>query len=100
MTPVPIPDQCIPPGCRRIVIGPPDGDPTGNIRPVEAVAGVDPDRGVTIAMLVELDGDDLDRLQTTPAFWLTMWTTQIPPFAVHVADGVDWHAQGLVERED
>lgn len=92
MVPVPIPDACVPPGCKRMVIGPPDGDPTGDIRPVEAVVGIDEVQGVTIAVLVQLEDGDLERLAETPAVWLTMWTTQIPPFAVHVADGVD-HAK-------
>ena len=90
MIPIPIPDECVPAGCTRMVIGPPDGDPTGDVRPVEAVAGIDTDRGVTIAMLIQLEDGDLERLAQTPAFWLTMWTTQIPPFAVHIADGADW----------
>lgn len=89
MTPVPIPDECVPEGCKRLVIGPPDGDPTGTVRPVEAVAGLAAD-GVRIAVLLELEDGDLERLADHPAVWLTFMTNQIPAFAVEVADGQGW----------
>lgn len=99
MHPIPIPDALTDPGgpydvtgpnpVRRVVIGPPDGDPTGPIRPVEALAGVDPDVGPIITILVGLDPGDLERLAAMdqPAVWLSMLTPQIPPFSVEVADG-------------
>lgn len=86
MTPIPIPDACVPEGCVRIVVGPPDGDPTGDIRSVEAVAGQDDD-GPRIAVLVELDEGDLERLADEGAIWLTFLSGKIPPFMVEVADG-------------
>jgi hypothetical protein len=90
--PIPIPDECVPPGCKRFVIAPPDGDLTNDrIRPVEAVAGI-VEREVRITMLVALEPGELARLGAmaddgTPAIWLTMITKQIPPFMVEIADG-------------
>lgn len=97
MRPIPIPDECVGPGVKRLVIGPPDGDLTNDrIRPVEALAGIVDDE-VRIVVLVAFEDDELERLQrmaaghTGPgqaAVWLTMTTPQIPPFAVEVADGL------------
>lgn len=96
MRPVPIPDACVGPGCRRYVIAPPDGDLTNDeIRPVEVVAGI-VDNQVRISALVRLEPGELERLQAMaegetaeygPAIWLTMVTTQIPPFMLEIADG-------------
>jgi hypothetical protein len=84
--PIPIPNAAVPDNCRRVVIGPPDGDPTGDVRPVEAVVGVDEQHRLAFAMLVRLEDGELDRLREMPAVWLTMWTHQIPAFALHIAD--------------
>lgn len=87
MRPVPIPDECVPPGCKRFVIMPPDGDMTSDkCRPVEAVAGM-LESGVGISVLVAFDEGDVERIAECGAFWLTMYTPQIPPFAVEIADG-------------
>jgi hypothetical protein len=88
VTPVPIPDAAVPPGCKRVVIGPPDGDPTGEVRAVEAVVGMTDD-GMRICVLVALDDGELERLAAHPAVWLTFAANQIPPFALHVADGAE-----------
>lgn len=93
MIPVPIPDECVPPGCRRVVIGPPDGDPTGDIRAVESVVGIDESTGqIRMAMLVALEPGELERLQRTPAVWLTILGDHLHPFALHVADAEEWPA--------
>lgn len=87
--PIPIPDELVGPGVRRLVIAPPGGDLTNDkIRPVEALAAIVPE-GLCITMLVAMEGDDLDRLaeMRSPAVWLSMYTNQLPPFAVEVADG-------------
>lgn len=89
MRPIPIPDELQQPGVRRIVIAPPDGDLTNQkIGPVEALAAIVED-GLCLTMLVALEDDDLERLtgMRRPAVWLSMYTNQLPPFAVEVADG-------------
>ena len=89
MRPIPIPDELQQPGVRRIVIAPPGGDLTNDqIRPVEALAAIVPE-GICLTMLVALEDGDLDRLteMRRPAVWLSMYTNQLPPFAVEVADG-------------
>ena len=93
MRPIPIPDDLIPEGGKRFVISAPDGDLTNDqIRPVEAVAAID-DQGVRLSMLVALEPGDLERLALmhrdvgVSGVWLTMWTNQLPPFAVEIADG-------------
>lgn len=94
MRPVPIPEHLVPPGCRRLVIGPPAGqDPTGDIRPVEAVAGI-VDGTPRICMLIALEDGDLERLVDTPAMWLTMITGQIPPWSIDIADLTAWDDAG------
>lgn len=90
MRPVPIPDRCVPPGCRRYTIGAPPGK-EDQVRPVEAVAGI-VDGAPRIAVLVELEDGDLDRLTNTGAVWLTFLTGQIPAFVMHVADSQDLDA--------
>jgi len=87
--PIPIPDELQQEGVRRIVIAPPGGDLTHDtIRPVEALAAIVPE-GICLTMLVALEDGDLDRLteMRRPAVWLSMYTNQLPPFAVEVADG-------------
>lgn len=89
MRPIPIPDELVGPGTKRLVIAPPDGDLTNDkIRPVEALAAIVPE-GICMTMLVALDDNDLERLgeMRQPAVWLSMYTNQLPPFAVEVADG-------------
>lgn len=78
----------MPPGCIRKVFGPPDGDPTGTIRPVEGVIGM-VDGEMRIALLLGLEDGDLERLERTPAVWLTFMANHLHPFAVHVADELD-----------
>lgn len=93
MRPIPIPDECVTEGMKRVVIAAPDGDLCNpDVAAVEAVAWLAElaDRAAPcITMLVAFDEEDLERLQTMqrPALWLSMYTAQIPPFAVEVADG-------------
>lgn len=99
MRPVPIPDHLAcpdgdldltqPGNLRRMVIAGPGGDLTGDIRPVEALVGVDPESGPIITVLVALEDDDLKRLTSMnqPAVWLSFHTRQLAPFSVEVADG-------------
>lgn len=89
MQPVPIPDHCVPAGCVRKVIGPPDGDVTGDIRAVEAVLGM-VDGEMRIALLIELDDGELERLADVGGFWLTFMANHLHPFALHVADDQEW----------
>lgn len=100
MTPIPIDDDLVPPGCKRYVIGPPEGhDITGPIRPVEAVAGI-VDGQVRMTMLIALDDGEIDRLKVTPAIWLTMITNQLPPFEVHVADSGEVDPARILTDDD
>lgn len=88
MRPVPIADELIPEGCKRLVIAAPDGDLLNDeIRPIEAVVGLTEDRGPLFAMLLQLEEGDLERLQACGGLWLSMYTNQLPPFAVEIADG-------------
>lgn len=89
MIPIPVPDHCVPPGCKRLVFGPPDGDPTGDVRPVEAVVGI-VDGAPRIAVLVQVEDGELERLQQTGAVWLTVMADHLVPFSLHVADAEEW----------
>jgi hypothetical protein len=96
MQPVPIPAELVPENCVRKVFGPPDGDPTGDIRAVEAVVGVVEEDGVQsvrIAMLIELDEGDLERLADCGGFWLTMMANHLHPFSLSIADQQSWDEQ-------
>lgn len=89
MRPIPIPAELETPETRRIVFGPPDGDPTGDVRPAEALVGFV--EGIPkLCFLVQLEDGELERLAETGALWLTLSTNQPPPFALHVADGGDY----------
>ncbi len=101
MRPIPIPDRLRmpngehidcndPPGAlKRMVIAGPDGDLTGDIRPVEALVGIDPEQGPMITILITFEAGELERLgqMTDPAIWLTVNTRQLSPFSLEVADG-------------
>jgi hypothetical protein len=84
MTPTVIEDYEIPIDGVRIVVGPPDGDPTGTIRPVEAI--VVEDCGTPVFVIkIALDKGDLERLEEKPYFWLSMVGHQLQPFDVFVS---------------
>jgi hypothetical protein len=92
MIPIPIPDDTPldPQLQRRLVIGPPDGDPTGHIRPVEAIVEVinnGDSRYVYIRVLIEIEEADwkLWGIKAPPSrarFWLSQATQQMVPFAL------------------
>lgn len=82
MDPVPIPNgvaEAV--GGRRIVIAPPDGDLTGDIRPVEAVI-VDND----VNILIELNEHDRHLAALGQPLWLT-FTGGCPVFSIAFNEG-------------
>lgn len=91
MRPVPIPDALVPPGCVRKVIGPPDGDLTStDCGTVEVAAGLVPFGDAHVvgqAILIALEPGDLERLADCEGIWLTLYTAQLPMFAIEPADG-------------
>lgn len=90
MRPIPIPDECIPEGCKRYVVAPPSGDLLDeDVSPVEVVAGITEGLGVGQCVLIALEEGELERLaqRERPAIWLTMYTNQLPVFAIEIADG-------------
>lgn len=87
MRPSPIPDAEVFDGGERIVIGGPDGDLTGDIRPVEAVVTME-DGIAAFSMRVALEPGDLEKLQRHGVFWLTCLGRQLQPFSLFVPDEV------------
>jgi hypothetical protein len=88
MRPIPIPDELVPEGALRRVIGPPGGDLTStDIGTVEAIVANDELHGVTFAVLVSLEPGDLERLADCGGMWLTFRTSQMPVWSLEVADG-------------
>jgi hypothetical protein len=82
----PIPDDAVWSGAQRVVIGPPDGDPTGEIRAVEAVADVSPSTGVPVlSMRCALEPGDLEVLAAGGHVWVSFYGGAIVPFSVSVA---------------
>lgn len=85
MRPTPIPDDEVWEGAYRLVITAPDGDLTGDIRPVEAVRSLEIG-GPCISLRIGLDDGDLARLADHGVFWLTIHARQLPPFSLHVPE--------------
>lgn len=85
MRPVPVPIE-LADGRPRIVIGAPDGDLTGDIRPVEALVD---ECGLNLR--IALDDGDLEKLKERPYFWLTLATTRLPVFSIRPeSDAFEW----------
>lgn len=82
----PIPDEAVSAGARRVVIGPPDGDPTGAIRSVEAVLDESSSVGVPVlSVRCALEPGDLERLAAGEHVWVSFYGGGMPPFSVDVA---------------
>lgn len=85
MRPAPIPDDRIPPGAKRIVVGPPGNDLDSQVAPVEAVIYTSEFHpGKMISVRCILEENDLDNLHRGEAVWITFMDT-IVPFDVRVA---------------
>ena len=81
MRPVPIPDGLdADPAVTRMVIAGPDGDLTGEIRPVEAL--VDVRDGGSVTVLIELDEEDRAAAAAGRQVWLRFMGRRIAPFAI------------------
>ena len=82
MRPTPIPADELP-DLPKVVIGPPIGDDvTGDIRSVEAAIETRPGVVPIFRFRIVLDDGDLERLQAGEPFWLSLFTRQIPPWAI------------------
>lgn len=85
MRPVPIPDDAVWAGARRVVIGPPDGDPTSNIRPVEALADTSASTGLPVlSVRCALEPGDLEALAAGGHVWVSFYSSVIVPFSTAV----------------
>lgn len=81
---IPIPDGAVWEGGERVVIGPPDGDPTGEIRAVEAIVDVSASTGIRrFSMCCALEEGDLEKLAAGGHVWVTLYGHMIP-FSVDV----------------
>lgn len=84
MRPVPISDELVWEGARRMVVGPPDGDPTNDvIRSVEALVDAD-DLGPRFCILIDMEDGDLERLQNGERIWLIWHAQQLAPFSIAI----------------
>jgi hypothetical protein len=88
----PIPDAEVWAGAQRIVMAPPDNDPTGEIRACEMVAEIVLGHPAYSARCVLEDGD-LEKLQAGGNVWITFYGG-VMPFSVNVAP-----AAGTVAEE-
>lgn len=84
MRPVPIPDEMVWPGGRRIVVSPPGGDLLDDrIRAVEAVVDLGSFNDMPrFCLRIALDDGDLAKLADNPHFWLTVHGEHLHPFAL------------------
>lgn len=85
MDPVPIPDGWAEAnGGQRVVFGPPDGDPTGDVRSCEAIVTAD-----GISILIELDDDDRAKAAAGLPIWYTVLGHGLAPFSFQFAEPDD-----------
>jgi hypothetical protein len=86
MRPSVIPDSDIRPGSVRMVIGPPDGDLTGEggIEPVEALIDQG-ELGREFWLRVVLEPGDLEALFVDGRFWLVVTGCHLHPFRLELA---------------
>lgn len=105
MRPTPIPEAEVWDGGERVVIGPPVSqedqlDP--ECRPVEVVVDFVEFGGAGVPRFnvrVQLEDDDLERLQKDPSLWVSFIAYQMPPMAVGVLpQGITREGDGLVVR--
>lgn len=91
IVPIPIPDETRNEAIRRgyvpKVIAGPDGDLTGDIRPVEALVQMVPvdDKGGVLpelTVLIEVDDKDMEILKEHKRFWL-VFSGHIVPFYLY-----------------
>ena len=91
MRPIPIPEATVEAGLpvfRRIVIAGPDGDLTGNIRPVEAMVAMVPQENDEVVpelnILILIEDLDIPILKKHGnRFWLT-FTGHVVPFSLSI----------------
>lgn len=81
MTPVPIEDEEVWEEHHRLIIAGPDGDLTGDIRPVEALRDANE---TTFSMKIALEPGDLEALAEHGHFWLTILGRQLQPFSLAI----------------
>jgi hypothetical protein len=85
VTPTVIEDAEVIDGAQRVVIGPPDGDVTGDIRPVEALVMKHDSMDVPIfCVKIALDDGDIEKLKEKGHFWLSLMGYQMQPFDVFI----------------
>lgn len=81
----PITESEVWPGGQRLVIGPPDDDPTGSVRAVEAVVDtvlLDEQPCPRYSLKVRLDQLDLEALALDGELWFSILGSQVPPMDV------------------
>ena len=85
MRAVPIPDEAMWPGSRRIVMAPPDGDLTNpDIRPVEMLVDLaESIGGLRYSTRCVLEPGDLAKLQAGGHVWVSFYGAVVP-FSVDV----------------
>lgn len=85
MRPVPIPDEVIWPGGRRLVMSAPNGDLLDpDIAPVEAIEEQVDGRRV-LSVRCALEPGDLEKLAAGGHVWVSFWGG-MPPFDVAVSE--------------
>lgn len=75
-------------GGERTILGPANGDPTGDVRPVEVVVDHVSANGVIVPrfnMRVAVDHIDLEALRMGGHLWVSTLGCQMPPVAVGLA---------------
>lgn len=84
----PIPDAEVWPEGERCVLWPPDGDPTGSIRPVEVVKDTVDLDGCVIErynVRVQLDPSEIEALRANPVLWVSTLGEHFHPMTVGLA---------------
>ena len=81
MRPVPIEDEMVWDGSKRVVLMPPDDDLDSRVAPVEVLRDED-SYGPRHCILVSLEDEDIETLRENGKFWFVVYGNRLPVFSV------------------
>lgn len=83
MRPTPVPDEEVWEGAKRMVIGPPRGDLSSGIAPVEVLVDRDATEGPRMYLRWIIEADDLRRIENgDTVVWMTFWSDHLHPVSL------------------
>lgn len=91
MEPIDIPEVLIPLHFKKFTIGPPLGDTSTEVKPVQVIRPVNvDDLHARNVVLIWVPPSELEILQENGGlFWLQIYGRHLPPFSVDIVEGVE-----------